>query len=141
MVVPTHREGGQDQFVAAPLPRSTTPDTAVQEVLDWMGRHLDRKPSVADLATMAHMSVRTFARRFRDVTGTTPGRWLLAQRLDRARELLEGTDEPMDVVAAAAGFGSAITLRHHFQRALAVSPSRYRETFRRAACTSLRRGV
>ena len=76
------------------------------------------------------MSERTFARRFAAETGTTPGKWLLAQRLHHARTLLERTDLPVETVATRAGFGSAALLRHHFGAQVGVAPAEYRRTFR-----------
>jgi transcriptional regulator GlxA family with amidase domain len=127
MVVPPHREGGQAQFVDRPLPRATS--DSVTGVLAWMERHLDREVTVEELAARAHMSPRTFARRFQQETGTTPYRWLLGQRVLLARELLEGTDETVDSVAVRAGFGNAATLRHHFARWTGTTPHMYRRTF------------
>jgi transcriptional regulator GlxA family with amidase domain len=128
MVVPPHREGGQAQYVARPLPRATS-DT-VTGVLSWMERHLDREVTVEELAARAHMSPRTFARRFQQETGTTPYRWLLGQRVLLARELLEGTDQTVDAIALRAGFGNAATMRHHFTRWTSTTPQAYRRTFR-----------
>jgi transcriptional regulator GlxA family with amidase domain len=128
MVVPPHREGGQAQYVDRPLPRATS-DT-VTGVLAWMERHLDREVTVEELAARAHMSPRTFARRFQQETGTTPYRWLLGQRVLLARELLEGTDETVDAIALRAGFGNAATLRHHFGRWTGTTPHAYRRAFR-----------
>ncbi|BBA99987.1 putative AraC family transcriptional regulator [Actinacidiphila reveromycinica] len=128
MVVPPHREGGQAQYVDRPLPRAQS-DT-VAGVLSWMERHLDREVTVEELAARAHMSPRTFARRFQQETGTTPYRWLLGQRVLLARELLEGTDVTVDSVAVRAGFGNAATLRHHFVRWTGTTPQAYRRTFR-----------
>jgi transcriptional regulator GlxA family with amidase domain len=128
MVVPPHREGGQAQYVDRPLPRATS-DT-VTGVLSWMERHLDRELTVEELAARAHMSPRTFARRFQQETGTTPYRWLLGQRVLLARELLEGTDHTVDVIAVRAGFGNAATMRHHFARWTGTTPQAYRRTFR-----------
>jgi transcriptional regulator GlxA family with amidase domain len=128
MVVPPHRDGGQAQYIARPLPR-TRCDT-VGGVLAWMERHLDREMTVDQLAERAHMSARTFARRFREETGTTPYRWLLRQRVLLSQELLETTDETVDAIAARAGFGTAAVLRHHFLRTLDTTPHAYRRTFR-----------
>ncbi|MBM9503572.1 helix-turn-helix domain-containing protein [Actinacidiphila acididurans] len=127
MVVPPHREGGQAQYVDRPLPRAKT-DT-VGQVLSWMERHLDREVTIEDLAARAHMSPRTFARRFQQETGTTPYRWLLGQRVLLARELLEGTDETIDAISVRAGFGNAATLRHHFARWTGTTPHAYRRAF------------
>ncbi|GAA2239896.1 helix-turn-helix domain-containing protein [Streptomyces amakusaensis] len=128
MVVPPHRDGGQAQYIERPLPRARY-DT-VGAVLAWMERHLDRETTVEQLAARAHMSPRTFARRFHQETGTTPYRWLLRQRVLLAQELLESTDETVEAIAARSGFGNAAALRHHFLRTLGTTPNIYRRTFR-----------
>ncbi len=128
MVVPPHRDGGQAQYIERPLPR-TRCDT-VGDVLAWMERHLDREMTVEQLADRAHMSPRTFARRFQQETGTTPYRWLLRQRVLLSQELLESTDETIDAIAGRSGFGNAAALRHHFLRTLGTTPNAYRRTFR-----------
>jgi transcriptional regulator GlxA family with amidase domain len=128
MVVPPHRDGGQAQFIERPLPRNRC-DT-VGEVLSWMERHLDEEVTVEQLAARAHMSPRTFARRFQQETGTTPYRWILRQRVLLAQRLLEGTDETTDAIAGRTGFGNAAALRHQFVRALGTTPQAYRRTFR-----------
>nr|BFD82774.1 helix-turn-helix domain-containing protein [Streptomyces sp. Xyl84] len=128
MVVPPHRDGGQAQYIERPLPRSRC-DT-VGEVLVWMERHLGEEVTVEQLAARAHMSPRTFARRFQQETGTTPYRWLLRQRVLLAQGLLEATDETMDAIADRAGFGTAAALRHQFVRALGTTPNAYRRAFR-----------
>ena len=128
LVIPPHREGGQKQFLDRPVPEAGEP--AFAAMFDWARAHLDRAIPVATLARRAHMSLRTFMRRFHAATGTSPGRWLLLARLARARELLETTALDIERVTAACGFGSADTLRHHFRRELRTSPSRYRATFR-----------
>jgi transcriptional regulator GlxA family with amidase domain len=128
MVVPPHRDGGQAQYIERPLPR--TPCDTVGDVLSWMERHLDREMTVEQLAARAHMSPRTFARRFQQETGTTPYRWLLRQRVLLSQELLETTDETVDAIAGRAGFGNAAGLRHHFLRMLDTTPNAYRRTFR-----------
>ncbi|MFF9047969.1 GlxA family transcriptional regulator [Streptomyces parvulus] len=128
MVVPPHRDGGQAQYIERPLPRSSC-DT-VGEVLAWMDQHLDEEVTVEQLAARAHMSPRTFARRFQQETGTTPYRWILRQRVLLAQRLLEATDETMDAIAWRTGFGTAAALRHQFVRALDTTPNAYRRTFR-----------
>jgi transcriptional regulator GlxA family with amidase domain len=128
MVVPPHRDGGQAQYVQRPLPRSRC-DT-VGEVLVWMEKHLDEEVTVDQLAARAHMSPRTFARRFQQETGTTPYRWILRQRVLLAQRLLEATDETMDAIAGRTGFGTAAALRHQFVRSLGTTPQAYRRTFR-----------
>jgi transcriptional regulator GlxA family with amidase domain len=127
MVVPPHRDGGQAQYIERPLPRSRC-DT-VGEVLVWMEGHLDEEVTVEQLAERAHMSPRTFARRFQQETGTTPYRWILRQRVLLAQRLLEATDETVDAIAGRAGFGTAAALRHQFLRAVGTTPNAYRRTF------------
>jgi transcriptional regulator GlxA family with amidase domain len=126
MVVPPHRDGGQAQYVAAPVPVCTDDDLA--PVLAELAGSLDREHTVATMAQRALMSPRTFARRFAGATGTSPAAWLARQRLHRAQELLEGTDLSVEEVARAVGWGSAAVLRHHFA-ALGTSPRAYRRTF------------
>lgn len=127
MVVPPHRDGGQAQYVQAPV-RAHTADT-LADVLDWATAHLADDLSVSRLAERASMSERTFARRFRDETGTTPHHWVLAQRIALAEQLLEGGAHSVDEVAGRCGFGSAAMLRHHFGRLRATTPTAYRRIF------------
>jgi len=126
MVVPPHRDGGQAQFVAPAVPACA--DEGFDPVLGWMLDHLADDLRVEDAAAQAAMSPRTFARRFRAATGTTPAAWLAKQRLQRARELLEGTDLPVESVARRVGYGSAAVLRAHFS-GLGTTPQAYRRTF------------
>ncbi|HKY67373.1 MAG TPA: helix-turn-helix domain-containing protein [Acidimicrobiales bacterium] len=128
MVVAAHRDGGQAQFVEMPLPEAPTAD-GLAAVLDWAVEHLDRPLPVTELARRARMSPRSFARHFRTATGTTPHRWLLDQRLQRAEALLESTELPVDVVAGRCGFGSPDTLRHHFARRRGTTPTAHRRSF------------
>jgi transcriptional regulator GlxA family with amidase domain len=129
MVVPPHRDGGQAQFVDLPVPVRAD-DDPIGAVLGWMLEHLEEPLSVGELAQRAHMSPRTFARRFGAVTGTTPHQWLLSQRILYAQRMLETSDEPIELIASRAGFGSAANLRHHFAREVSASPVAYRRMFR-----------
>lgn len=128
LVVPPHRAGGQAQFVAAPVP--TRDDHPLGALLPWVVERLDRPLTVEDLARQARMSSRHLGRRFRETTGTTPLQWLLTQRIRRAQELLEATDDSVDSIATATGMGTATTLRRHFNRTVGVPPDTYRRTFR-----------
>jgi transcriptional regulator GlxA family with amidase domain len=128
LVVPPHRDGGQAQFVTSPVPAQDGHPLA--ELLGWAIERLDRPLTVEDLARRARMSSRHLGRQFRSVTGTTPLQWLLVQRIRRAQELLESTDDGIDAIAAATGMGTAATLRRHFRRTVGVPPDTYRRTFR-----------
>jgi AraC family transcriptional activator FtrA len=128
MVVPPHRDGGQSQYVDLPVP--SVDDTVVLgPTLDWIVDHLDEPLTVEAMAAHAMVSPRTFARRFRAVTGTTPLQWLLHQRVRQARRLLETTDLPIERIASASGLGSAANFRTHFQRVVGTTPTAYRRTF------------
>jgi transcriptional regulator GlxA family with amidase domain len=128
IVVAPHRDGGQAQFVEAPLPPAS--DRGLQATRAWAAQRLRDPLTVAALGRNAACSERTFARRFRAETGTTPLQWLLGQRVLHARRLLEATDLPVEHVADEAGFGTAASLRSHFRRATATTPLAYRRTFR-----------
>jgi len=135
MVVPPHRDGGQAQF-ARPVTRAAGPShrsgqSDLGPVLDWARHRRDQPLSVAQLAHQAHMSPRTFARRFGELLGTSPLQWIVEQRVRMAQELLETTDEPVEQIAGRAGFGTAVSLRQHFRRITSVSPQTYRHVFRR----------
>jgi AraC family transcriptional regulator, transcriptional activator FtrA len=129
MVVAPHRDGGQAQFVTTPVP-DTREEDAIGRTIHHALDNLDADLSLAELAGVAFMSTRNFSRRFRDVTGTTPARWVFHQRLARARELLEETDLSIETIAAQTGFGSSVTLRQRFASTLRTSPSAYRRSFR-----------
>ncbi len=132
MVMPPHREGGQRQYVDQPVPVEA--DT-LAGTLEWLLANLDEEVSVEDLARRAHLSARTFARRFRAETGTTPHHWLTGQRVLAAQRLLEDTEQPVETVADLVGFGSAAVLRHHFTRRVGTTPTDYRRTFCGAAAS------
>ncbi|WCM19180.1 helix-turn-helix domain-containing protein [Paraburkholderia bryophila] len=129
LVVSPHRQGGQAQYVQQPIPPNLRGDR-LSGLLDWVSGNLDVPHTLDTLATRALMSRRTFTRRFRLATGTTVGAWLLAQRLARAQQLLESSDESVEAIAAIAGFGSTASLRQHFAEAFCTSPSAWRREFR-----------
>jgi transcriptional regulator GlxA family with amidase domain len=97
---------------------------------------LHKPLTLSDLAEHSNMSLRTFARRFNEEVGLTPGRWLIQQRVDRARQLLESTDLPVDDIAGQVGFAGGTSLREHLHAAVGVTPLAYRRTFRGAPATS-----
>lgn len=128
LVMPPHRQGGQAQYVEQPLP-ATARDSRLAGLLDWVRANLQQAHSLDSLAQRSLMSRRTFTRHFRQLTGVTVGGWLLAERLALSQRLLETTDQPVEQVAALAGFGSPASLRHHFGQAFGVSPKAWRRTF------------
>jgi transcriptional regulator GlxA family with amidase domain len=127
-VVPPHRDGGQAQFVEEPF-TAVTADDPFAATLSWAHEHLDEPVAVEDLARRAAMSPRSFARRFRAATGTSPHRWLIAQRVLLAQRLLEKTDLPIEEVAWRCGMGTGANLRLHFSSLVRSSPAVYRRTF------------
>lgn len=128
IVVAPHREGDQAQYIQRPLPVEEH-GGEIGEIIEWALGHLDADLSVDELARRSHMSRRSFSRRFLEVTGTSPGRWVLSRRLDHARKLLETTTLPIDSVATECGFGSAVTFRQNFIRAFSTTPTSYRNRF------------
>jgi transcriptional regulator GlxA family with amidase domain len=128
MVVPPHRDGGQAQYVQTPV--TSTSHTGLGQCLDWAREHLHLPLTVADLARRAGLGQRTFVRRFAEVTGMSPLRWLTSERIRLAQQLLETTDEPVERIARMTGFGTAPNLRQHFRRAASISPLAYRRVFR-----------
>lgn len=129
-VVPPWREGGQAQFIDRHLP--TADDASTAATREWALRHLDDDLTVERLARHAHMSPRTFSRRFSEETGQGPGTWIRLRRLERARELLESRDLSIDEVARRSGLGSGGNLRHHLRRGVGMSPSSYRKVYQGA---------
>ncbi|MEV6429391.1 helix-turn-helix domain-containing protein [Nocardia sp. NPDC051463] len=129
-VVTPVRPGGQAQFVDAPLPPENGLSLAATR--NWAMERLDTPLSLDKLAGHARTSVRTLTRRFHEETGLSPQKWLLHQRIQRARELLESTTLPMDQVARHSGIGSAESLRQHMIRHVGIPPTAYRASFTRA---------
>lgn len=134
LLVAPHRDGGQAQFIERPLPVSGS-DNRLSQVLDWVAHRLNEAHSVDSLAERAAMSRRNFTRHFRQLTGTSVKQWLLSQRLTHAQHMLESSDAPIEAVAQAAGFGTALSLRQHFKNAFRTSPSLYRRLFRQKDST------
>ena len=126
MVAAPHREGGQAQFIERPEAGS---NGSLEATRRWAVERLRDPLDVAAMAGHAGVSPRTFARRFREETGTTPLQWLLGRRVLEAQRLLEESDLPIDEVAWRAGFGTAASLREHFRRVTATTPTAYRRSF------------
>lgn len=128
-VVPLEREGGQAQFIVhatPPVPRGSL----LEPVLAWIEDNLDQDVTLASMAARCGLSERTFSRRFREQTGTTPVQWLLRARVRRAQWLLENTGDSVEHVGTRAGFGSPTAFRERFKRVVGVTPLAYRSAFR-----------
>jgi AraC family transcriptional regulator, transcriptional activator FtrA len=128
LVVPPHRPGGQAQYAEAPVPPADGESLA--PLMHWAVQHLGEPLTIGDLARQQHLTPRTLIRRFHAATGTSPIQWLLAQRVQQARRLLESTDEPLGRIAVRCGLGTEANLRHHFTRLAGVAPTHYRRTFK-----------
>lgn len=126
LVIPPHRDGGQAQFVEAPLPEKRA---EISALFDWVRHNLHRELSIDTLAERANMSQRTLIRRFHETVGCAPKQWILCERINRARNLLEAGSQSIEQIAAESGFGSAENLRHHFRQQLHTSPAAYRRRF------------
>lgn len=128
LVVAPHREGGQAQFVEAPVaPRA---GRGVGPAMSWALRHLRRPLTVAELAARVAMSERTFLRRFTEAAGMSPREWLARQRVGRAMQLIEShPDWSHELVASECGYESVETFRAAFRRVAGVAPVRYRARF------------
>ncbi|MGW1464393.1 GlxA family transcriptional regulator [Streptomyces sp. NPDC002308] len=118
------REGGQAQFIEHVVPQDT--DRSTSATRQWALERLAEPITLEDMARHAHMSVRTFTRRFRGETGISPLKWLAQHRLTHARRLLESTDLTVARIAAACGFGDPVALRKHFYTYVGLSPVAYR---------------
>jgi transcriptional regulator GlxA family with amidase domain len=127
MVVPPQREGGQAQYIARAVPDCSA--ETLGPLLTWVTENIAEDHSVEALAQRAHMSARTFARRFRAETGATPHAWVTNQRVMAAEELLEASEASIEWIAGEVGFGNGATMRQHFSRVRGVSPQQYRRMY------------
>ncbi len=130
LVMFLRRPGGQSQFSEA-LRTAAPQHRGIRAALDALMRRPDLDHRVDAMAHRAGMSPRHFVRVFTDQTGDSPARYVQRIRLERARQLLEESDEGLEGIAAACGFGTAETMRRTFRRDLAVSPAGYRARFSR----------
>jgi AraC family transcriptional activator FtrA len=129
LVAPAHREGDQAQFIVSPAPVRDD-DPGLAPVLDWIREHLHEPLTITSMARHARLGERTLIRHFHDATGTTPLKWLTAQRIQRARELLETSGLPVEQVGEACGLGTPPNFRRHFTQVTGITPSAYRRAFR-----------
>lgn len=129
LVMPPHRSGGQAQFIERPVPQGG--DQRLVQLLDNVRTDLQAPWTVDQMASQVAMSPRTFLRRFVELTGQSPGQWVVAERVEYAKRLLEGSALPVERIATEVGLGSLQALRHHFQQQLGLSPRAYRGMFGR----------
>jgi transcriptional regulator GlxA family with amidase domain len=130
-VMPLERDGGQAQFIVHAPPAAD--GESLDPLLRWLEKNLDKELALDEIARRAAMSTRSLSRRFREQTGTTPARWVLALRVRRAQHLLETSGQPVERIAEAVGLGSTATLRDRFRRIVGTSPQAYRRAFRKEA--------
>lgn len=130
LVVPPHRDGGQAQFIVAPVAKVHESDR-LGPLFDWIREHLAADLSISKLARRARMSPRTLQRRVEEATGLSIGRWIMSERLRAAKQSLEGPGRSLDEIAHCCGFGTLANMRHHFRQQLKVSPADYRKRFGR----------
>jgi AraC family transcriptional activator FtrA len=129
LVIPPHREGWQAQFI--PRPVATDERGRLAKLLDWIRVHLAADHTIESLAERASMSARTLQREFKAATGLAPYAWIVRERIERAKELLESSRLPAQKIAERVGMGSAESLRHHFRARVGTTPAQYRARFSR----------
>lgn len=130
LVIFVQRPGGQSQF-SSHLSAQRAEREPLRDLQAWIADNLDQDLRVEALAERAHMSPRNFARAFRREVGLTPGAYVEAVRIERAKQRLERGVDPVEAVALDCGFGTAETMRRAFGRRVGVAPSAYRARFRR----------
>jgi transcriptional regulator GlxA family with amidase domain len=135
MVVFMQRPGGQSQFSV----RTSSPHTRqdmLRRVLDAATEDPSADHTLSAMARRAGISTRHMTRLFREELGTTPARYVEQVRMEAAKAMLEGGDDPMASVARHSGFGSPESLRRAFARNLGITPGAYRARFRTTGATS-----
>ncbi len=127
LVIAAHRDGDQAQYVhAEPLEDSAG---WLDDLRAWLRENLRRPVTLTQLGRAANLSSRTLARRFERDVGTTPMRWVAAERIATAKELLEATDLTVERISFEVGYGSPVTFRTAFTQEVGISPRRYRSRF------------
>lgn len=134
LVAQPFRDGGQAQYIESPV-RADESGGDIARSMTWALRHLDEPITVERLAQSVQMAPRTYLRHFTAATATSPIRWLIMQRIEASLTLLETTNTPIEEIATAVGFQSAVTYRHHFAKQLKVAPSAYRKSFHESSAT------
>ena len=128
LVMHSHRQGNQAQFIDQPIPKKID-DERLSRLLDEIRQNLSAPHKIDSMAEFVGMSSRTFQRRFLSFTGVTAMKWLAQERVHRSCQLLETTELTIDGISQDVGFRDADVLRYHFREILAVSPMQYRRRF------------
>jgi transcriptional regulator GlxA family with amidase domain len=134
LVLFLQRPGGQAQF-STHLSAQLAERRPLRELQSWVADNLDADLRVEALAERAAMSPRNFARFFRRETGMTPASYVEELRVERARQLLEDSSDPIELVSSRCGFGTPETMRRAFARRVGAAPAQYRARFRRISET------
>ena len=129
LVLQPHRDGSQTQQQLRPVARSRE-SQRFGLLLDWLHNNIAQKHTLDALASQVGMSPRTLMRRFQESTGLTPARWLMNERLNRAQQALNTSHISIEQIAQQTGFGSANSLRYHFQKRFGISPQALRNQMR-----------
>jgi AraC family transcriptional regulator len=96
-------------------------------VVEYIEEHLDAGPTLAQLAAVVGLNTYHFARQFKAATGLPPHQYVIARRVERAKQLLQaGTDLSLAEVALSAGFSDQSQFSRHFKRLVGVTPRRFR---------------
>ncbi len=131
LVVPAHRDGSQSQYISRPIELAYKSNIA--NLLDIVRENLDKDWNIDKLAKTANISARTLQRRFKNATGQSPHNWLTYERIELAKEILETTDLNIQEIADITGLRTPETMRHHFNRMVGISPTRYRNQFKQSS--------
>jgi AraC family transcriptional regulator len=107
------------------------PRGRLRAVVEYIEEHLDASPTLEQIAAVAHLSPYHFARQFKAATGLPPHQYIIARRVERAKQFLQGAgDVSLAEVAAQAGFSDQSQFSHHFKRLVGVTPGQFRKPAR-----------
>lgn len=128
LVLYLRRPGNQSQF-STPMELRSKAGDRFSQLHDWILENIERPLNVESLADCMAMSPRNFARLFAQETGITPGRYIELMRVEKARELLTTTSQPINQIAGISGFQREERMRRVFIKILGITPSQYRYHF------------
>src|SRR5262249_42159802 len=128
LVVYLKRPGGQEQY-SEPLKFQTESADRFGDLAAWMQGHLDHDLSVDALAARACLCPPHLSRRFKDIFGASPAKFVEDLRLGEARERLSMAEQNVESVARSVGFRSPDAFRRAFERRFGINPTHYRKRF------------